>query len=239
MADHRKSGILLIAGSLGLLFTMAFHPSGASSVTSEQAAHLSFVSGLAHSLALLSVLLLFLGACGLTRSIAAPDRLSFAALVTYGFSCVAVLLAASASGFIFPGILKDMIRDVPSAAHQWQITLDAVSQINQAFGRISVVAASFAIILWSVSVLRNGGFSRGLAVYGCIISALVILGIVLSRSRLDVHRMAAIALGQGVWFILVGSHLWSGPQTLMSQQPNSRAGSDISVGANNLQKKSL
>jgi hypothetical protein len=109
MTDDRKSGIALIVGSLGLLLTMAIHPGGVSSLTAEQAQHLSIVSGAAHSVAIVSILLLFLGACGLTRSIAAADRMSFAAIVTYGFATVAVMIAAAVSGFIFPSILKDML----------------------------------------------------------------------------------------------------------------------------------
>lgn len=75
----------------------AIHPSGMASQTADQVAHLSLISGAAHSLAIASVLLLFLGACGLTRCIAAPDRISFAAIVTYGFACVAIMIAAAVS----------------------------------------------------------------------------------------------------------------------------------------------
>lgn len=91
-------------------------------------------------------------------------------------------------------------------------------QINQAFARIYSVAASLAMILWSVSALRNGGFRRGVAIYGCIISPLIILGIGAGRVRLDVHGMAAIWLGQAIWFILVGSQLCSRPATATSPQ---------------------
>jgi hypothetical protein len=218
MTDDRKSGIALIAGSLGGILTMAIHPTGAGSLTAEQVGHLSLISGAAHSIAMVSVLLLFLGACGLARCFAAADRISFAAIVTYGFACVAVLVAAAVSGFIIPGIMKHMVRDVPASAHQWQIVIDGVFQINQAFARIYSVAASLAIILWSVSALRNGGFGHGVAIYGCVISALVILGIGVGHLRLDVHGMTLVWLGQTIWFILVGSQLCSRPASGMSPQ---------------------
>jgi hypothetical protein len=209
MADDRKSGMALIVGSLAGIFTMAIHPTAGGSLTVQQAEHLSVISGAAHSLAMVSVLLLFLGACGLTRSLAAFDRISFAAIVTFGFACVAVLVAAAVSGFVVPAIMRHMARDVPAAAHEWQIVIVGIFEINQAFSRIYSVAASLAIILWSASALRNGGFGRGVAIYGCIISTLIILGIGLGHLRLDVHGMAVIWLGQAVWFILVGSRLWS------------------------------
>jgi hypothetical protein len=209
MTDDRKSGILFIIGSLAGILTMAIHPVARGSLTVEQAAHLSVVSGIAHSLAMVSLILMFLGACGLTKSIVAADRLSFAAIVVYGFACLALFVAATVSGFIIPVIMKHMVRDASASAHQWEIVIDGIFQINQAFARVYSIAASIAIMLWSASALRNGGFSRGLATYGCIVSTLIIVGIAVSHSRLDVHGMAAIWLGQAIWFLLVGSQLCS------------------------------
>src|SRR5438067_5512532 len=209
MTDERKSGIALIAGSLGGILTMAIHAVAGGSLTSDQVGHLSLVSGIAHSIAMVSVLLLFLGACGLTRSIAAADRLAFAALVTFGFACVAVLVATAVSGFSVPAIMKHMVRDVPANARQWQIVIDGIFQINQAFSRIYSVAASLAIILWSASALRNGGFGRGIATYGWVISALIMVAIGVGHLRLDVHGMAVVLLAHTIWFIVVGYQLRS------------------------------
>jgi len=216
MTDDRKAGIALIAGSLGGIVTMAIHPTGAASLTADQVAHLSLVSAIAHSLAMLSVLLVFLGACGLARRLAAADRISFAAIVTYGFACVAIMIAAAVSGFIVPDIMKHMVRDDPAAARQWQIVIAGIFPINQAFARIYSVAASIAIILWSVSAFRNGGLGRSVAIYGCVIAPLLILGIVIGYLRLDVHGMTVVMLGQVIWFIVVGSQLCSRPPSVVS-----------------------
>ena len=218
MTDDRKAGIALIGGSLGGILTMAMHPTGAASLTAAQVAHLMALSGAVHSIAMVSALLLFLGACGLARRMAAADRISFAAIVTFGFACVAVVIATAVSGFIVPDIMKHMGRDVPAAAHQWQIVIDGIFQINQAFARIYSVGASIAIILWSVSALRNGGFGRGVAIYGCVIAALTIVGIGVGHLRLDVHGMAVVWLGQAIWFILVGYRLCSNPAGRVSPQ---------------------
>lgn len=209
MTDNRKSGIALIVGSVGGILVMAMHPTAAASLTSAQMVQRMAGSGVVHSVAIVCVLLLFLGACGLLRRIGAADRLSFAAIVTYGFACVAIFIASTVSGFIVPAIVRNMAHDVPAAMHQWQIVADGIFQINQAFARIYSVAASVAIILWSVSALRTGGFGRGVAIYGCIISALIIFGIGIGHLQLNVHGMAVVWLGQAIWFILVGSWLCS------------------------------
>jgi hypothetical protein len=216
MTDDRKSGALLIAGSLGGVLTMAIHPTGAGALTADQIAHLSLVSALAHSLALLSLLLLFLGGCGLTRRLAAaartpdPDRLAFAGVVTFGFACVACMIAAAVSGFIVPGILRHMVRDAAAVAPQYHLVIDAVFQFNQAFARIYAIAASGAIALWSVSALRNGGLARGIAIYGCIAAVLLTAAVATGHLHLDVHGMAAVMVGHVIWFIAAGIQLYRG-----------------------------
>ena len=207
MTDDRKSGIALIAGSLGGILTMAIHPTGAGSLTADQVAHLVIASAVAHALAIVSFVTLFLGACGLFRRLATADRMAFAGIVTYGFAMVAVFIATTVSGFIVPDIMRHMVRDVPAAAPQWRIVIDAIFQINQAFARIYSVGSSLAILMWCVSVLRNGGASRGVAIYGCIIAPLIILGIAIGHLRLDVHGMAVIVFGQAIWFVIVGAQL--------------------------------
>ena len=200
-----------MAGSLGLIVTMAIHPTSAASLSAYQLAHLSTLSGIAHSLAMVSVLVLFLGACGLAQRTAAADRFSFAGIVTFGFACVAVIIAAAVSGFVVPSIMNRMSGDVPEAAHQWRIVIYGIFQINQAFAAIYSVGISLAIILWSISALRNGGLGRGMAIYGCVIAPLIIVGIAARHVRFDVHGMMAVGLGQVVWFMIAGYQLTREP----------------------------
>ncbi|HEY0555639.1 MAG TPA: hypothetical protein VGG20_15390 [Thermoanaerobaculia bacterium] len=221
MTDDRKSGTALIAGSLGGILTMAIHPTGAASATPGQTEHLALVSGIAHSIAIVSFLVMFLGACGLTRRLAGftrtanPDRLAFAALVTFGLACVAVLNATAVSGFIIPGILRHMVRDGAETFPQYRLIMGAVFEFNQAFARIYSVAASAAIALWSLSALRNGGLGRIVALYGCLVAALLTLAIVAGHLRLDVHGMAAVVLGQAIWFVVTGVQLVRAPASAL------------------------
>lgn len=207
MTDDRKSGIALVAGSVGGVITMAIHPTNAATLP---------LAGPAHSLALVSVLLLFLGACGLTQRIAAIDRIAFTAIVTFAFACVAILVAGAVSGFIIPSIIQHMNRDVPDAAHEWHIVIDGIFQINQGFARIYSVAASGAIILWSISAIRNGGLGRASAIYGCIVGPLIIIGIGIGHLRLDVHGMTVVAFAQVIWFVAVGWQLCARPAAATS-----------------------
>ena len=208
MTNDRKGGIAFIAGSIGFIVTMAIHPTAGGSLTVEQVVRLSRFSGVAHSLGIASAILLFLGACALAQRMSG-ETCSFAALVTFGFACVAILVATSVSGFVIPSILERVARDEAANAHQWQIVIWGIFQINQACARVYSVLASVAIILWSVAAWRNGGLNRGIAVYGYVIAALIIVAVGSGHVRMDVHGMAAIGLGQTIWFILVGSRMSS------------------------------
>ena len=203
MTDNRKAAIALIVGSIGGVLAMAVHPHGAGTLTSAQVEHLALVSAVAHTVALLSILLLFLGSCGLNSYLADRELWSFAALATFGFASVAVMIAGAISGYIIPSLMRHMLRDVPDAAHQWQIVIDAVFQCNQAFSRIYSVATGIAIALWSFSALRNRRLSAFIAHYGWISSLLIIVGTCVGHIRLDVHGMAIVAVSEVIWFVAV------------------------------------
>jgi len=220
--DDRKAGFAFLAGSLGGLVTMAIHPSGMVGLIPEQVEHLALMSAIAHSIAMVSFLLLFLGAIGLTRRLASyeaegsEDRLALAGLVAYGFGVVALLLATAVSGFILPDILRHSVHDAAANAPQWNVVMDAVFQFNQAFARIYSVTASVAIVLWSASALRNRmgnryGLGRGIAIYGCVVAPLIVVLIAIGHLRLNVHGMAVVVLAHAIWFVTVGVQLQRGP----------------------------
>jgi hypothetical protein len=224
MNDDRKSAIALIAASIGGMLTMAIHPvAGSAPLTPEIVARLAVTSAIAHSLAIVSFVVMFLGACGLSRRLAAPDRLAFTAVVVFAFGSVAILVATSVSGFIVPDIMRRMVRDVPANAPQWKIVIVSIFQINQAFARIYSVAASLAIILWSAASLRSSdgerALGRGLAIYGCVACPTIIIAIASGLLHLDVHGMGLVVLIHAIWFILAGQRLYSSTDTRPASHP--------------------
>ena len=214
MTDNKKSGIALIAGSLGGIVVMATHPTAAhATLTPQLVDHLALGSAIVHSLAMAATLALLLGAVGLTRQLAQsetsshPDRLAFTGLIVFAFSVVAILQATSVSGFIIPNLWKKMFQDTAANASQWQMVLSAVFQFNQTFAAIYSVAASAAIVFWSASGLRHGSLNRSVAIYGCILPPIVIVLIAVGHLRLDVHGMGAVVLVHAIWFVIVGARL--------------------------------
>lgn len=211
MTDNRMSGMALIAGMLGTIITMALHPTARDLTTPEHSAYMMQLNVAVHSLALVCIPILFLGALGLTRHLSAPNRLALAGLVVFGFAEVAVMIAATASGLIAPGLFHHMAAD-PGMADMWRAVLALNGHLNQSFALLYVVASSVSIVLWSAAILRSNIFSRPLGIYGYILGPITILVVLSGHLRLNVHGFGMIALSQAVWFISAGVLLWKEKQ---------------------------
>jgi hypothetical protein len=203
MTDDRMSGIALIAGMAGSIITMAFHPTGHDLSVPEHSASMMQLNVAVHSLALVCIPILFLGALGLTRRLAAPNRLGLAGLVLFGFAEVAVMIAATASGLVAPGLFRHIAAD-PNMADTWRAVLTLNGHLNQAFAMVYVVASSAAIVLWSAAILRSSTFPRTLGIYGSILGPLTLFAVLSGHLRLNVHGFGMVVLGQAVWFVTVG-----------------------------------
>jgi len=144
---------------------MALHPTGHDLSAPEHSAAMMHLNVAVHSLALVCVPILFMGSIGLTRRLASPNLLALAALVMFGFAEVAVMIAASVSGLVAPGLFHHMAAE-PGMADIWRAVMTLSGHLNQAFAQVYVVASSAAIVLWSAAILRAHTFSRSLGIYG-------------------------------------------------------------------------
>jgi hypothetical protein len=203
--DNRPGGAAMIAGALMMLVTMAFHPTHGD--LARDLAGQSAVALAVHALALCSVPIAFFGAWRLTRLLSPRSALAELALAFQGVACVAALLAATASGFLAPGLLARAATQDGAAQLATQAVLEFDGSLNQAFAKILVTASSVAIGLWSVAILRARLLSRAAGIYGALV-AVATLGIVLSgHLRLDVHGFGAVVLAQAIWLIAIGVQL--------------------------------
>ncbi|HEY7405086.1 MAG TPA: hypothetical protein VIB39_16285 [Candidatus Angelobacter sp.] len=198
----------LIAGMVGTIITMALHPTAHDLTAPGHSEAMSQLNVAVHSLALVCIPILFLGAIGLTKRLNAPDRLALAGLVLFGFAEVAVMIAAVASGLIAPGLIHHMMAAEPGTASVWTAVLALNGHINQAFALVFVVASSAAIVLWSSAILENRAFVRVLGIYGWVLGPVTILAVVSGHLRLNVHGFGLVVLLQAIWFITAAVQLW-------------------------------
>ncbi len=205
MTDERKGGLALIAGSFGLIATMSFHPSGHDLFRPGALDESSALAYASHALAIAGMAVTLLGAIALSRRAASSDRSAVAALVAYGLSVVAGTAAAVASGFVGPGLVREILETTDAAAREtWHAVLAYNFRVNQAFSRVLVVASSTAIVLWSAAIVRSRALHRAVALYGLLIGPAAVVAVLSGRLRLDVHGLGLVVLAQSAWFISTG-----------------------------------
>jgi hypothetical protein len=205
MTDDRKGGIALIAGAIGGVVTMSLHPTAHQLFVPGRFAAVALLGASVHTLAIASMPVSFLGALALSQRLASPDRLGVAALVAYGFALAAGMMAAAVSGYVAPGLAREMMASSPPVSDSWQLLFDYNGRLNQACARILAVASSGAIVLWSAAILKHRPFARGIGFYGLVLGTVTILAVASGQLALDVHGFGLIVFTQAIWFIGVGA----------------------------------
>jgi hypothetical protein len=207
MTDNRSSGLALIAGSAALIITMAFHPTGHQMISPDRFATVARLSIAVHTLALASMVVLFLGACGLWQRLSPSRCLALAGLISYGFSMVAGMITGILNGFVAPRLIQRMLNH-PEAKQVWDIVFTYSGDVAGALASVLVVTSSVAILLWSIAIVRRGLLARGLGTYGCVVGPLIIVAVLSGHIRLNVHGFGLVVLLQSVWFVIAGVQLW-------------------------------
>jgi len=190
MPQERRAAVALLIGVVAPLFIMGMHPTGADITTGG--ARLVMINHLVHGVALAAQPVVFLGLLGLWRSL--RSDVATAALVFYAFGIVAILSAATLSGFVAPDLVTD------------RVLLGLTYELNQAFAKVSVAAIGASLILWGVA-LR---FARLPAAAGVIIGAVLVLGVLTGWLHLSASGIVIVTLLQGIWIILVAAQLLRG-----------------------------
>ena len=198
-------GIALLAGALGTVITMVFHPTGSDMLQSDPHASRAgqLMAVLTHSLALISYPVIVFGLTGLYREISGRVPLKTAALVSIYFGAFMVMIAGAASGLVAPEITREILK-AGSDADLWHVLLAYNFAINQGFTKIFVVASSISLILWSLSIWSPEKYSRFVSITGFIVAGVSLLAFFAGHLSLDVHGFGLFAFAQAFWLILVG-----------------------------------
>ena len=210
MKDNRLGAIALIIGAITGVVVLTFHPGGGGHehrVTPAQFEVLVAVIVGVHVLAISGLPFAFLGATALSRKIDSPNRVALVALVIYGFSLVAVMIAASMSGLVMPLLFRRMVAHGPDA-DQWRMLVDYTHSINQSFAQIGAVGASVAILLWSFVMIKRRLLSVALGIYGLLLALIIVICLFAGKLNLELHGFRIITLAQSTWFLIAGIFLW-------------------------------
>lgn len=208
MSTSRNAAIALFTGSIGGLVTMALHPTGHDVVRNASAGTANTLTTAVHILALLAQPLLLAGTLALTLRFRARRDVAVAAYIFFAVATVAVIIAAVASGFLAPSVLRGYAEADEPARAVMMNALTYTGRVNQAFAMVYVTFSGAAILLWSVAALLGGELPRSLARYGIPLGVTLILGIMSGYLRLNVHGFGLVVLGEGAWMVWVAVLLW-------------------------------
>jgi hypothetical protein len=205
MKNSNSCGVALIAAMAAALATMAHHPTGVDPHASAQALarEMNILVGV-HALGLLSVPLFGFGFAGLTRCLGWDRPAAQLALIVYAFSLVAIMFAAIADGPVNAALIPRALgRDGP-AQQAARAALAYNVEFNQACAKVFVAGSSLAIMLWSVALASRSGSSRRLGVFGGVVGAAALAGLLSGHVRMSAHGFAFILLLQATWVVSVG-----------------------------------
>jgi hypothetical protein len=203
----RVSGWALIAGSLVVVVTLILHPTERGLFDPAQVESVTRTMIAVHSLALVSLPLLFLGSYGLLRRVSSNSWLGAAGLVIYGFALAAMMNALVIDGLVTPGLARAIVNATPDKVVGWKIAFNHNVLLDQAFMSVFLVASSAAIGLWSLAIVRRGALARALGIFGCLLGAGTIIGQFTGWLGQYPHIFAMVLVGQAIWFFSAGVQL--------------------------------
>lgn len=205
MKHSKLYGFALIVGTLCGVITMLFHPTGRDLIgqPGEVAHRYELITVAVHSLAIFGLPVVFFGFSGFSRRLGLENPLVSAALIAYGFGAMAVTSAAVINGLVGP-VLTGKINEADEPTQKLlHLVLMNNSLLNQAFTKVFVVAAGFALIAWSIHLWKKGRLMQITAITGFIIGILSLSGILSGHLKLDVHGFGLFTFAQSIWTILV------------------------------------
>lgn len=204
MALNRLAGRAMIAAALITIVALAFHPSGHDVTDAAARGGSNLRDIVVHSVAIAGEVVLLLGGLALSARLWSQRELAAAGATVFFLSIFAMIIAASASGFIAPAIAADAVRAGPQSRDTYDALFHFNGEINQAFAKLGSALAAVAIVLWSAAMLRARMW-RGLGMSGAAFGAAVLVGLCVFTGRFVVHGFGGFAMGgQLAWTIFAG-----------------------------------
>lgn len=196
IASPRAGALAIAVGVIASVALMAAHPTG---VGTMQIGPFD-LNEIVHAVAVLATPLLVFGAFALTKVIGRP--LAGLALASYVFGCVAVMSAATMSGFVMTQLVDAAhTRGASRTGIDFQSLANLTHWQNQAYANVYTGLAAIAVLLWSIA-WRDAPLQR---VLGVVVGGGTLAWMLTGTMTLNIHGMMAVVLGQAVWMLFAAS----------------------------------
>jgi hypothetical protein len=200
MKLERAGAMALILGTAAMIGVMALHPAGVPH--GPGASGVLRLGLIVHAVAIATAPVLTFGFFVLTRSFGFSNAPATLAFFFYLFGAIAVMMAATMSGFVAPRLIEAQM--AASGADQAMIhaLLRLEWYLNQSFATLHVALFSGAIALWALSWPDKGVLAAIIQITGLAVGLGVFAWLVSGTLTLNVHGMGAVVLAQSVWIVL-------------------------------------
>lgn len=203
----RGTGILLIVATLFSVFAMAHHPAVTApdlAQAIQQLKDMADLSAWVHGILIALMLVSFYAFTefSLRRGIQRP--LVRAGLVAYGAGVVAMIGAASISGFVTARVPMLAAHAGDTDLHVMAVLINLCGLLNRTMANIGALAMSAGIFAWSLNLVRERGFTRIVGAAGILIGLSPTAALIFGGLHLDVQGMMLVVALQAFWSIGVG-----------------------------------
>ena len=217
MLTERSAAKAIVLGSLAGLLTMLLHPTGHDVIREATAGRANDLNTSVHWLAIVAQGLVLAGTLALTLRLRARRDLALGGFTFFALGTGMVVLAAVMSGLVAPAVLRG-IGEADETGRALRLgQLRHTGLMNQAFAAVYVLCAGIAILLWSWAMLVGREMSRGLAVFGVVLGAVLVLGVLSGRLGVGIHGFLLVVLGVGAWLVWAAVGLWRSAPVLVKE----------------------
>jgi hypothetical protein len=206
MKRDAVNGVLLVATAVVSVLALMWHPTrltGAGTDFEKQARLAIWVHAILIALSIAG----FYALLGFARRLSAAPDLATAGVVAYGVGVIGVMIAAALSGFVSTSLARSYVAADGTMQPMLHELLHYNGMVNQAFAKMHYVAASAALILWSVAILKSRSFSPALGAVGLLAGLANLVILAAGPVVLGVHAVLLLSGVQMGWMVWVGIEL--------------------------------
>jgi hypothetical protein len=177
MNSQRLGGLALILGAAGVIAVLAVHPHDTGFNLDRTAANrLADTVSYVHAGALVCVGLMLFGLATFSRLLGFERASALAGLTTYAIGAAAIVSGAVVGGFGEAALTRGYASASAAAQPMIRTVFRYNSILDDSFGSVFAYAASAAVLIWSLGLLREKGW-RALGGFGAIAGLACLVGL--------------------------------------------------------------
>lgn len=218
MRTERAAGLILIAGAIGFVVTMVFHPTGG---TARQVLDKAMLNTAVHALGMVSVGVIVIGYVLLAGSGLARRPYSDAGVVAFVVVMFSGILAATLNGIVIHSMAAKALEATPEQKVAWNALFAYNHFLNAALAQVLMGAASFGVMFWSAALWGERASHKGLGVAGFVLGIAGLALLFSGRIQVNVHDFALFVFAMAAWIVVAGIVVMGGGPAPMRETSNS------------------